>query len=206
MVKTVKYRRLGEDPPPAFYRSLRQQFSPVMTLLVRTATDPRQLIGPVGQHLRTLDPDLAPIAVTTVEDQIEAELKARRGFAGVFLAICGLGLLISSLGLYGVMAYRVRQRRHELALRIALGAPAHLVLGQVLRRSLGLTSVGLALWLLGAQPLTRVLSGMLYGLTPTDPPTMLGVIALLLSVAFAASIIPARRATTIGPMIVLRDE
>jgi ABC-type antimicrobial peptide transport system permease subunit len=118
----------------------------------------------------------------------------------------GLALLLAAVGLYGVMAYAVTQRTHEICVRMALGAQAGDVLGLMLRHGLKLTALGVALGLAGAFGLTRQLRTMLYSTSPTDPVTFGSVAALLLLVALAASYLPARRATRVDPLLALRHE
>ena len=118
----------------------------------------------------------------------------------------GLALLLASIGLYGVISYSVAQRTHEIGIRLALGAQRSEVLTLIVRQGLKLTLIGLAIGIPGALGLTRFLSSLLYGVKPTDPFTFIAVSFSLVGVALLASYIPARRATTVDPMVALRYE
>ena len=128
-------------------------------------------------------------------------------FITVLLGVFGLlALFLASVGVYGVISYTVSQRTHEIGLRVALGAPGKTVIAQVIREGLVVSTIGLAVGLAGSLVLSRSLETMVFEITPTDPVTYVGVIAVLLVAAAVASLIPARRASRVDPMVALRVE
>ncbi len=177
------------------------------TLLIRTraAADPKTLIGPIRRAITELDPRL-PIDLIGTADELYAQSMARRRFATVLLAtFAGVALLLGVVGLYGVLAQAVAQRRQELAIRMALGAGRGRVVRLVLRQALALTAVGLALGALAALGLSRLLASLLYEISPFDPVTFVVVPALLALVALAAAVLPARRAGQVDPLAAMRE-
>ena len=206
VVKTGKYRSLGEQPLPFLYLSLLQNYEPKATLVVRTSGDPRPLLSAVQQEVRALDPNLALIDLETLDQYMALPLFLPRT-TGILLGVFGLmALILAMMGLYGVIAYVVSQRTHEIGIRMALGAERHDVLRLIVGQALGLTLIGVTIGLAGAFAATRALSSLLYGISPTDPATFLGVSFLLTAVALLASYLPARRATKVDPMVALRYE
>ena len=144
--------------------------------------------------------------IKTVE-QFISESSFRRRFDTVLLGIfAALALLMSGVGIFGVISYSISQRKHEIGVRMALGAKPRDVLRLVVRQGMILTLIGVLAGLAGAVAVTRVLSSLLYGVRPTDPLTYAGVSLLLASVAFLASYVPARRATKVDPFVALRCE
>jgi predicted permease len=205
VVKTGKYESLGEDPKPYFYRSLLQDYQPGVQLVVRTAGDV-SVLGALRQEVRTLDPRMALVAVETLEQHMQLPLFPARA-AGVLLGMFGaLALLLAVVGLYGVISYSVSQRTREIGVRMALGARQLDVVKLVVGQGLRLTLIGMAIGLVGALGVTRVLSYVLYGISPTDPISFLAVGVLLTVVALAASYVPARWATRVDPISSLRTE
>jgi putative ABC transport system permease protein len=141
----------------------------------------------------------------TLEQVRSGALASPRLTAILLLACAAVAVLITATGLGGVLAYAVSQRTHEFGIRLALGALPRSVVGMVVRQGLGLTALGLALGLGGALLFSRLLKGLLFGVTPTDPPTFLAVAALLAVVALGACLLPARRATAVPPAEALRS-
>jgi putative ABC transport system permease protein len=177
-----------------------------MSLVVRSAGEPEALAGRVVGAVRSVDPTQPVFGVKSME-RLLANAEAERRFSLLLLSLfAAIALLLSSLGIYGVMAYSTSQRRHEIGIRMALGAASPDVLRLVLRQGMRLVAVGLLIGLFGAWALSRVLAGQLYGISARDPLTYAAVATLLGAVAFAATWLPARRATRVDPMVSLRSE
>jgi putative ABC transport system permease protein len=176
------------------------------TLMLRTSQDPTALISAVRQRIHELDPDQPILRIATVDARIAESLKPQRFNTTLMSLFAALALTLAVIGLYGVLAYTVVQRTHEIGIRLALGAQTHDVLWLIVRQGLALTLVGVALGLGGAFALTRVLQNLLYGVSATDPATFAGIALLLICVACLASFIPARRAAKVDPLVALRHE
>ena len=206
VVNDVRQGAPDQPPLPEFYLSYRLIAGQEMSLVVRTAGDPDALADRVVQAIRSVDPTQPVFGVKSME-RLLANAEAERRFSLLLLSLfAAIALLLSSLGIYGVMAYSTSQRRHEIGIRMALGAATPDVLRLVLRQGMRLVLLGLAIGLFGAWALSRVLAGQLYGISPRDPFTYATVAVLLGTVAFAATWLPARRATRVDPMISLRSE
>jgi putative ABC transport system permease protein len=175
-------------------------------LLVRSAGDPWMLVGPVQDVIHALQPEV-PLADIRSLKQVRTESLASPRLTALLLGLfAGLALVISATGIAGVTGFSVSQRTNEIGVRMALGARRSSVLWLVLRQGMTLVVVGLALGMVGSLALTRVLSGLLFGVPATDPLTFVGVAGALVAVATAATLIPAGKATTIDPMVALRSE
>lgn len=206
VAKDGKYVTLGEDPKPFFFIPLLQHPEARVTLVARTAGAPGPLAGPLRAEIRSLDPDLPIESIETVEEHLGLSLLPAR-IAGAVLGAFGLfGLLLASLGVYGVVAYGVTQRTREIGVRIALGAQASDIVGLVLREGMRLVAIGVGTGLVVALVGTRLIRGMLYGLSPLDPVTFAGVAGLFVAIAALASFLPARRAARLDPVDALRTE
>lgn len=169
------------------------------------AGSPMQLARSVAAAVTGVDPNLA-FTFRLLTDHVDASVRQERMIAMLSAIFGGLALLIAALGLYGVTAYSVSRRFQEIGIRMALGAQRTHVLGLILRQSLTLTMIGIALGLAGASVVTRSLQAMLFGLTPVDPGTFIGVAVLFMVVATVAASVPARRATRIDPLIAMRTD
>jgi predicted permease len=174
--------------------------------MVLAAGDPRALIGEIRRAAAGINPDEVVFGADTMEGVISQSLAARR-FTMILLAVfAGLAVVLASVGIYGVLSYVVGQRTQELGIRMALGARRVEVLGQVLGQGARLALAGIALGLVAALGLTRLMTGLLIGVRPADPATFAAVAVLLCAVALAACYVPARRAMGIDPMVALRAE
>jgi putative ABC transport system permease protein len=206
VVNDVRQGAPDQPPLPEFYLSYRLVAGQEMSLVARTSGDPDALAGRVVGSIRSVDPTQPVFGVNSME-RLLANAEAERRFSLLLLTLfAAIALLLSSLGIYGVMAYSTSQRRHEIGIRMALGAATPDVLHLILRQGMGLVLIGLATGLFGAWALSRVLAGQLYGISARDPITYAAVATLLGVVAFAATWLPARRATRVDPMISLRSE
>jgi predicted permease len=208
VVKDIKYRRLEETPRPYFYLPTPQAWEPYRSiqLHVRTVGPPLQLLPEVQRELRSIDPRVHAFEVFTLNEYIGEAWFAQK-IAAALLGVLGtLALLLAALGLFSVMAYSVSQRTQEIGIRMALGAQTSDVFRPVLGQALTRTMVGVGIGLALSFALTRFVASQLLGVSATDPLTFVGVSCLLCAVAFAASYMPARRATKVDPLIALRAE
>jgi ABC-type antimicrobial peptide transport system permease subunit len=177
-----------------------------LKLAVRTQLDPAPMATTLVKTVRTLDPDLAITDVRTMTEAVSSSVSGPRFntfLLGIFAVVA---LLLASIGIYGVLAYIVSQQTHEIGIRLALGAEPRRVFGLVVGRGARLAALGAAIGVAGAIALTRLMRGLLYSVSPTDPLTFVAVVTLLLSVALAACWIPARRAMKVDPIVALRYE
>ena len=206
IARDSKYRTLSEDPLPTLYMPLLRNYTPFVTLHVRTAGDPKTLLAAVRREVESLDPNLSAFNIKTLDEQKSSSLYTENMAATLLSGFGILALMLSAVGIFGVMAYVVDRRTREIGIRMALGAQRQEVLKEVLNEGMVLALAGLVLGLGGAMAATRLLSSFLYGVTPTDPVTLVLIPVILISVAFLANYIPARRAARIDPMVALRYE
>jgi predicted permease len=206
VAREIKYRVLDESPSPAMYLPAWQNYSPQMTLVVRTMGEPGAVWPAAERALRQLDSTLPLAQVATLAEHARSSFFLQRAASLLLSAFGLLALTLSAAGLYGVMSFSVNQRMHELGIRVALGAQPARIMRLVLGQGLLLTLGGVALGLAGALALGRVLSSMLLGLNVADPLTFASVTLLLAAVALVACVFPARRATRVDPVITLRHE
>jgi predicted permease len=206
LVGHVKHSDLEGESRAQYYLPHQQRAQPGMALVVRTSTDPNTLAGSVRGVIKALDTDLPVFRVRTM-DQFVADSMTQRRFALLLIGIfAGLALLLAAIGLYGVMAYSVTQRTHELGLRMALGAQAADVLKLVVKQGMRLAAIGLGIGVVFALLLGRAMKTMLFNVSSADPVIYLAIAATLAAVALIACFIPARRATKVDPMVALRYE
>jgi putative ABC transport system permease protein len=210
IVEDVKQYWLGEPGMFAVYQPYFQVAHPLLlsqvVFLVRTQTDPRSVIGPMRERLREVDKNQPVYAVESMEDLISGSLADPRLYSRLLGVFSALALVMASIGIYGVMAFSVTQRTHEIGIRVALGAQKSDVLTLVMEQGVKLALIGVTTGLVGAWALTRLVSSLLYGVSATDPATFLAISVLLAAVALVASYIPALRATRVDPMVALRYE
>jgi len=198
----------GLDAPiePALYVPHMQQPGESMGLAVRTDGDPAAIAAAVRREIQKLDPEQPISNVRTMEQVLSDSLMLRRVSMLMLTVFASLALTLATVGIYGLTAYAVSRRTHEIGLRVALGASQAQVLRLVVGRGLVTSLIGAAIGLVAAFQLTRVLSGMLYGVTATDPLVFAGVPLLLVAASVVASYVPARKATRIDPLAALRYE
>jgi putative ABC transport system permease protein len=204
IVGDVRERGLDAEPRPTFYGSSRQREVSSFSLVLQGPAAPASIIAPARRILRELAPSLPP-RFRTLEDVVAISMTQRRFTFALLGAFGAAALLLATMGVYSVIAYLVAQREHEIGIRVALGAQRRDVLGLVLRHGAVLTGIGVVVGIGASLWLTRLLGGLLYGVTPTDPVAFAAVVALLLAVALVASYVPARQALRVDPMSVLRN-
>jgi predicted permease len=204
VVATGKYRSLGEDPQPFFYRPFANDSR--ATLIVRGRQGAPPSLNEIRHTLLELDPDIVPMDMESVSEYMALPLFAAHT-TGILLAAFGaVALLLATIGLAGIVSYSVSQRTAEIGVRMALGANRTAVLKQILGQGMRLTAIGIVCGLAMAFAATRVLSDLLYGIKPGDPATYLAVSLFLGTVALISCYFPARRAASIDPMQALRAE
>jgi ABC-type antimicrobial peptide transport system permease subunit len=175
-------------------------------LVVRTSGDPLALGPAVRRAVWDIDPDQPVSSVRALSEVLDVELANRDMQLTLIGTFALLALVLAGVGLYGTLSYSVSQSTAEIGLRMALGAEERTVVASVVRSALGTTLLGIGLGLIAAYGLTRTIASFLYGVSPTDPTTAAGVVAVLLAVAALAAFVPARRAASVDPALTLRAE
>jgi putative ABC transport system permease protein len=198
--------QLDVPAPAEMYFPLRQQTRTAMALVVRTASDPRSLTESVRAQVAALDRDLPVFDVMTMEDWRSVSVIAQKIGGTLMAAFAAFALVLAAMGLFGVIAYAVSERTHEIGIRMAVGAGRGEIFRLVVGQGMLLALVGLLLGLPLALGMGRAVAGLLHGVAPNDFPTFAGVAAILAAVALAACYIPARRAMGVDPMVALRHE
>ena len=208
VAKDAKYAHLGERSTPFVYLPLAQEPSENMTLslAVRTTGDPRALQTAVEQDVRALIPDWPSFHFRTLDEGLELQRQMPRLAATLLGMLGGFGLVLAAIGIYGLMSYLVKQRRHEIGIHLALGAPIRSVLALVIRQGMTVCVAGAACGLLITLAAARFIGSILYGISGADPLTYLVVPSVLLGVALLACYLPARQATKVHPVEALRAE
>jgi putative ABC transport system permease protein len=206
VVGNVKHERLDAEAKPEVFFPYQQSPSNFMTLVVRTSSDPSNMIATVREQVLAIDRDQPVFDIKTMEQRLAKSVAQSRFLMLLLGVFSALALTLAAVGIYGVMAYVVTQRTHEIGIRIALGAQPRDVLKMVVGQGMMLTLIGVGIGLVAAFALTRLMASLLYGVTATDPWTFTAVAVVLSLVALLASFIPARRATKVDPMVALRYE
>ena len=206
VARDTKYRDLRERSRMTMYRPLTQFYSSGVNLLIRTTSDPTPLAPTIQNRLRLLEPALAVFNIRTLSEHVDRSLYAERMQSLLLSVFSVLALVLTAVGIYGVIAFTVAQRTREVGIRMALGAQKKDVLKLILIRGMVLAAWGTGMGLIGCYWLSRLVSNQLYGVSAHDPATLVTVAALLIVVALSASYIPARRATKVDPLVALRYE
>jgi putative ABC transport system permease protein len=210
VVADVRQTGIKEALAPAAYQPYQQVKRPFflrqMTFVARTAGDPGPIAAAMRTTLSSADPSLAPQSMASMESLIAGTIAEPRFQTRLLVVFSVLALVLAAIGVYGVLAASVADRRREIGIRIALGAGRPRLVWTVLHRVLIMTTCGVLLGLAGALAITRVLVQMLFEITPTDATAFFGAGTLLVAAALAASLVPARRASAVDPISVLRAE
>ena len=206
VAKDAKYNGLGEDPQPYLYVPNEQRYASGVTLIARTARDPLALVSTVEREIRAFDRNLPITLARPVREVLSESLWAPQAGALLLALFGGLALILAAVGLYGVMSFAVAQRQREIGIRMALGAGSPSVLRLILGQATWIVGIGLILGLGLGFGVGRLAQSLLFGIPAADPVAFLGTSALLATVAFLASFIPARRAAGVDPSRVLRME
>ena len=206
IVRDVKLAGLDAPSEPAYYLPASQAPLGDMTILVRTSSDPLSIVGAVRQAVLSIDPNQPISNVTTLEKVVDDSIAQRRLNMLLMGLFGGLAMLLSAVGIYGLLSHAVTQRTQEMGIRMALGAQVNDVLKLVLKQGMMLALGGIAIGLVGAFALTRLIRSLLFGVGPNDVMTFIVVAGVLTIVALLACYLPARRATKVDPLIALRYE
>jgi len=211
IVGNIKHRGLDAPDRPEMYVPYRQPlFSNVtvrpMQIVVRTAGDPLAAAATVRREIARLDPDQPISDVRTMDERIGRSLESRRFNMILLAAFAALALALAAIGIYGILAYAVTERTHEIGVRLALGAQRRDVLSMIVAQGMAMTAAGAAIGVVAALAVTRLMSSLLFGISAADPMTFAAIPLLLGVVAFVACYVPARRATRVDPLVALRTE
>jgi putative ABC transport system permease protein len=206
VAKDGKYFNIAEEPRAFIWDPISQDYNGSASLVVRTTGDPASLIGSLRNEVRGLDPTLPVFDVKTMTEHMRFALFPARVAATVLSAFGLVALSLAAIGIYGVTSYSVSQRTREIGIRMALGAQTRDVLKLIVRNGMTLTAIGVAIGLVGAALVTRLITSLLFGVTPTYAGTFAIVSGLLAVVALFACYLPARRAAKVDPLIALRYE
>jgi len=206
VVEDVKQASLGAPRTMQVYLPHAQYSTQYLTLVVRTGSDPLALVREIRHEVAQLDPEQPVSNIASMDQVVEDSISSQRFSAALLGSLAGLGLLLATLGVYGVFSYGVSQRTREIGIRMALGAAQRDVLALIVGGGMKLILIGLSAGTTAALLLTRLMSKLLFGVGASDPFTFAGVMLLLALVALAACFIPARRAAKVDPMVALRYE
>jgi putative ABC transport system permease protein len=206
VIGDMRQTSLADEPDVEWYMPYRQGPGPGMALVIRTAGDPMRLVPAVRAAVREMDKDLPLADVGLLADNVSRSTRSRRFSASLLGGFAGLAMVLAAVGIYGVISYSVTRRRHEIGVRMALGAERGRIAGMVVARALAMAGVGVVIGVSGGLALTRWLRSMLFGVSATDPLVFAGASLFLLTVAAIAGYLPARRAARVDPGVALREE
>ena len=204
VLKDAKYNSVRDPAPPTMYVPYHQNRAGSAVIEVRTAADPTSVTSGVREAVRQVDATLPMMDVSTQLEQVERRFQQEKLFAQAYTLFGGLAMLVASIGLFGLMSYTVSRRTNEIGIRMALGAQGADVMRQVLRESMILVAVGVAIGVATAYGAGRLLSTMLFGLAANDVMTIAGATLIMVAVSGLAGFLPARRASRVDPMVALR--
>jgi putative ABC transport system permease protein len=206
VIADARTESLADAGNPQIYLDIYQRPAKFLAFYLRGQVDPAAISAQVRTQVQAVDPELPVFHAETLDDVLSSSLSVRRFSMEMVAFFAATALLLAGLGIYGTISYVVNEQRREIAIRLALGAQRGDVLKMVLRRGLGLAAAGAGLGVAGALIVSQLMAGLLYGVSPTDLPTLAGVTLILTAVALAASYIPALRAMRLDPITILHSE
>jgi putative ABC transport system permease protein len=206
VVGDIKHTGVDSATSPTVYWALPQFPRSFMTLVIRTAGDPKALASALTAQVRALEPQQPVADLKTFDDWLGGALTRRRFNLLLIAGFAALALALTAIGLYGTTSYGVVQRTREFGIRLALGAPSRTVLWGVLRGVLGVVTAGILVGVAGAAVVSRLMASLLFEVSATDPVVFAGIIASVLLIGASASFLPALRATRVDPMVAIREE
>jgi predicted permease len=206
LIADARTESLADAAIPQIYRSSYQQTSKDLAIFLRGQLDPSGIPAQLREQIQTVDPQLPVFHAETLDEVLSSSLSVRRFSMEMVAFFAATALLLAGLGIYGTISYVVNEQRREIAIRLALGAQHGDVLKMVLRRGIALAAAGAGLGVAGALIVSHLMAGLLYGVSPTDLTTFVGVTLMLTAVALAASYIPALRAMRLDPNAILHSE
>jgi predicted permease len=205
--RDAKYQNIKDTVPPTIYIPFRQfPLRYGAYFVVRTVLPPMTLASAVRKAVAAIDPAVPVAHLTTQEQLIDGTISQERLFATLCAALAAFALVLSCIGLYGLLSFNVARRTNEIGIRMAIGAQPGDVIRVVLREALILAAIGIAVGLPAVFAVTRLIRSQLYGVQPTDPATLIVVTVILVTVALLSAWLPARRAARVDPMVALRSE
>ena len=206
VVRDAKYDTVRDEVPPTLYVPSRQTRMGTPTIAVRTAGDPMTFVGAIRETIRTIDPNLPMVDVSTQAAQVELRIAQERMFAQAYTLFGALALVLAAIGLYGVMSYTVARRTQEIGIRLALGAQRRQVLGATMQESLALVALGVVIGIAVVLWASRYVASLLFGVPNNDVLSIVLAIGVLAVVGAFAAYLPARRASLVDPMVALRND
>ena len=205
VIADARTESLSDAVTPQIYRSVYQRAAKDLAIFLRGQLDPSAISVQMREQIQSIDPELPVFHAQTLNEVLSSSLSVRRFSMEMVAFFAATALLLAGLGIYGTISYLVNEQKREIAIRLAMGAKKGNILKMVLRRGLSLTAAGVGMGVAGALIVSHLMSGLLYGVSPTDLPTFVGVTLILSIVALAACLVPARRAMRVDPIVALRE-